>query len=53
MRFYVAWLARFISVDQLQFDYPIYTPYQYAGNMPISYIDLDGLAPVQLSKCEK
>lgn len=42
MRYYAPWLARFISVDPLQFKYPIYTPYQYAGNKPISYIDLDG-----------
>jgi hypothetical protein len=26
----------------LQFKYPHYTPYQYAGNKPITYIDLDG-----------
>ncbi len=32
-----------LSIDPLQFDYPHYTPYQYAGNKPISYIDLDGL----------
>ena len=31
-----------LSVDPLQFKYPYYTPYQYAGNKPISYIDLDG-----------
>ncbi|MDD3280736.1 MAG: LysM domain-containing protein [Bacteroidales bacterium] len=31
-----------LSVDPLQFKYPHYTPYQYAGNKPISYIDLDG-----------
>lgn len=42
MRYYAPWIARFISVDPLQFKYPIYTPYQYAGNKPISYIDLDG-----------
>ncbi len=42
MRYYAPWIARFISVDPLQFDYPYYTPYQYAGNKPISYIDLDG-----------
>ena len=42
MRYYASWIARFISVDPLQFEYPIYTPFQYAGNKPISYIDLDG-----------
>ena len=42
-RYYASWIARFVSVDPLQHDYPIYTPYQYAGNKPISYIDLDGL----------
>jgi RHS repeat-associated protein len=42
MRYYAAWLCRFISVDPLQFKYPYYTPYQYAGNKPISFIDLDG-----------
>jgi RHS repeat-associated protein len=42
-RYYAAWLCRFVSVDPLQFKYPHYTPYQYAGNKPISYIDLDGL----------
>jgi hypothetical protein len=31
----------------LQHDYPHYTPYQYAGNMPITYIDLDGLEPAR------
>ena len=42
-RYYAAWLCRFVSVDPLQFRYPHYTPYQYAGNKPVSYIDLDGL----------
>ncbi len=32
-----------MRVDPLQFKYPHYTPYQYAGNKPVSYIDLDGL----------
>jgi len=35
-------VACFISVDPLQFKYAYYTPYQYAGNKPISFIDLDG-----------
>ncbi len=26
--------------------YPFYTTYQYAGNKPVSFIDLDGLEPV-------
>ncbi len=42
-RYYAAWICRFVSVDPLQFEYPYYTPYQYAGNKPISYIDLVGL----------
>ena len=44
-------VARFISVDPLQFKYPIYTPYQYAGNKPVSFIDLDGAeeSPLGLS----
>ena len=47
MRFYAAWLGRFISVDPLQFEYPYYTPFQYAGNKPISFIDLDGAEPTK------
>jgi RHS repeat-associated protein len=43
MRYYAAWICRFVSVDPLQHEYPYYTPYQYAGNKPITYIDLDGL----------
>ncbi|MBT3209769.1 MAG: hypothetical protein HN704_12715 [Bacteroidetes bacterium] len=42
-RYYSAWLCRFVSVDPLQFEYPHYTPYQYAGNKPVTFIDLDGL----------
>ncbi len=36
-----------MSVDPLAPDYPWYTPYQFAGNMPIRYIDLDGLEPAE------
>ncbi|MDP3930361.1 MAG: OmpA family protein, partial [Bacteroidota bacterium] len=35
--------AKFLSVDPLTKSYPWYTPYQFAGNMPIAAIDLDGL----------
>lgn len=42
-RYYAAWVCRFISVDPLFREYAYYTPYQYAGNKPINYIDIDGL----------
>jgi len=43
MRYYVAWICRFISVDPLQHKYPELTPFQYASDNPITMIDLDGL----------
>jgi len=36
---------RFLSVDPIASQYPELTPYQFAGNMPIRAIDLDGLEP--------
>ncbi len=45
MRYYAAWIARFISADPLQFKYPELTPFQYASNAPTSNIDLDGAEP--------
>lgn len=42
-RIYNPGIARFLSTDPLKKSYPWYTPYQFAGNMPIKYIDLDGL----------
>jgi RHS repeat-associated protein len=42
-RYFQPWSCRFISVDPLAADYPFYTPYQYAGNKPITKIDRDGL----------
>ncbi len=44
-RIYNPAIAKFLSVDPLAPDYPYYTPYQFAGNMPIWAIDLDGLEP--------
>ncbi|TAE48129.1 MAG: hypothetical protein EAY69_05600, partial [Cytophagales bacterium] len=35
--------CRFFSVDPLTQDYPWYTPYQFAGNKCIMYVDIDGL----------
>lgn len=42
-RMYNTRLGRFISVDPLTKSYPELTPYQFASNMPICAIDLDGL----------
>jgi RHS repeat-associated protein len=47
MRWYLPNIARFPSVDPLTQEYPWYTPYQFAGNMPIQYIDLDGCEPAE------
>src|SRR5690606_19228538 len=41
-RIYDPEIAKFLSVDPLTTKYPWYTPYQFAGNKPISNIDLDG-----------
>jgi|GEM_PF-3681765 len=42
-RMYDARIGRFTSVDPLATQYPFYTPYQFAGNKPIQFIDLEGL----------
>lgn len=42
-RMYNPSISKFLSVDPLTKEYPWYTPYQFAGNMPIIAIDLDGL----------
>lgn len=41
-RIYDPRIGRFLSNDPLTKEYPWYTPYQYAGNKPISFIDRDG-----------
>ncbi len=45
-RSYDPLIGRFPQLDPLADDYPLYTPYQYAGNDPIANIDLDGLEPL-------
>jgi RHS repeat-associated protein len=45
MRIYDPRVGRFLSVDPLTQEYPWYTPYQFAGNNPIRFIDLDGAEP--------
>jgi RHS repeat-associated protein len=47
MRYYAAWLCRFVSVDPLQFEYSELTPFQYASNNPVTMIDLDGAEGVK------
>jgi RHS repeat-associated protein len=42
-RMYDSRLAKFLSIDPLTNKFAFYTPYQFAGNKPISAIDLDGL----------
>ncbi|WP_143774436.1 RHS repeat domain-containing protein, partial [Niastella vici] len=42
MRVYDPRLGRFLSVDPLIDKYPELTPYQFASNSPVAYVDLDG-----------
>jgi RHS repeat-associated protein len=49
-RIYDTRLLRFLSVDPLKKKYPYYTPYQFAGNNPIKYVDMDGLEPANNPK---
>jgi RHS repeat-associated protein len=42
LRIYDTRLGKFLSVDPLSKKYPHYTPYSFAGNKPIVFIDLDG-----------
>jgi RHS repeat-associated protein len=44
-RVYDSRVSRFLSVDPLTKNFPWYTPYQFAGNIPIAKIDLDGSEP--------
>lgn len=46
LRIYDGRIGKFLSVDPLTPEYPWYTPYQFAGNMPIANIDLDGAEPM-------
>ncbi|MBK9732875.1 MAG: hypothetical protein IPO83_16605 [Chitinophagaceae bacterium] len=44
-RIYDSRLGKFLSIDPLDRNYPFYTPYQFAGNTPITAIDIDGREP--------
>lgn len=55
-RIYNPSIGRFLSVDPLTGSYPWYTPYQFSGNSPIRFIDLDGLEeadPQQIKAAEQ
>ena len=41
-RFYDPRLGRFLSIDRKASSYPFLSPYQFAGNSPILYLDKDG-----------
>lgn len=45
-RVYDPRIGRFLSTDPLSKSFPWYSPYQYAGNNPILFIDIDGLEPI-------
>ena len=49
-RIYDSRLGKFLSIDPLFQTYPFYTPYQFSGNNPILFIDVDGLERVIKSK---
>ncbi|MBV8255407.1 MAG: AHH domain-containing protein [Chitinophaga sp.] len=42
MRIYDPRIGKFLSVDPLTRQYPHYTPYSFAGNKPIAFIDANG-----------
>jgi RHS repeat-associated protein len=42
MRYYAAWLCRFVSVDPMADEYLSLSPYAYCMNNPVKYIDTDG-----------
>ena len=44
-RIYDSRIAKFLSVDPLSASYSWYTPYQFAGNNPIFFIDRNGESP--------
>lgn len=45
MRLYSSRLGRFPSVDPLSAEFAFYSPYQFSGNKPTMFIDLDGAEP--------
>jgi hypothetical protein len=48
-RIYNPRLGRFLSVDPLAYKFSHWTPFQFTGNSPIRFIDLDGLETPNIS----
>ncbi|WP_341840864.1 RHS repeat-associated core domain-containing protein [Chitinophaga caseinilytica] len=46
LRIYDPRVGRFLSLDPLMHKYPYFSPFQFAGNSPIKFIDLDGAEPL-------
>lgn len=44
-RVYDIRIGRFLSIDPAQNVFPWHTPYHYAGNNPVAFIDIDGENP--------
>jgi hypothetical protein len=44
-RIHDARIGRFLSIDPLAPDYPWNSPYQFSGNTPIAFVELEGLEP--------
>src|SRR5690606_13653173 len=49
-RIYDPTIARFKSTDPLTYSFPQFSPYQFAANSPIKYVDLDGLEALDSDK---
>ncbi|MBI3138218.1 MAG: hypothetical protein HYZ15_06510 [Sphingobacteriales bacterium] len=45
LRIYDARIGKFLSADPLIKSYPFYSPFQFAGDNPVKFIDLDGGEP--------
>lgn len=50
MRIYDVRIGKFLSVDPFTDQYAWYSPYQFAGNKPIAFIDLDGAEELDSDK---
>jgi hypothetical protein len=46
MRIYDVRIGRFLTLDPLEKNFPSWSPYQFAGNSPIYYIDKNGERPI-------